>query len=351
MKILSIYLPGFHEDDVNNEAWGKGFTEWDNVRSGKPLFDNHYQPLVPLNNNYYDLSDSKVLESQSLLAKKYGVDGFIFYHYWFGNGNMALEKPISLYKDNPNRIEYAICWANHSWIKNWHDGDSKVIRKQIYGSEEEWLSHIEYLYEFFKDEKYIKIDNRPVLYIYNLSDIKDADKMINYWNKWLNAKGMSNVYIVEYISSRNKKAHLISDSVVEFEPLYATFFDISPIKLAKRFIIKKLNKLDFQDYDYIWKKIINRKRLYGDLPIQKGCFSNWDNSARKGHLSMIMKNSSPKKFGYYFEKLYLSKRKNTNDFIVINAWNEWSEGAILEPTEKDKYGYLEEIKRVRDKYE
>lgn len=354
MKILSIYLPGFYEDEINNRTWGKGFTEWDNVKKGKKLFKDHYQPILPLNHNFYDLSQKEAIKKQISLAKEYLIDGFIFYHYWFGNKKMALYKPAEIYRNQINdKIDYCFCWANHSWIKNWHQGNSEYIEKQEYLGEHDWIEHINYFIQFFKDEKYIKIHGRPVLYIYNMSDIKCFDKMLKVWNKELNNNGIDNLYIIEFISSRNKDVSFeLTDAVVEFEPLYTTYFDLSILNLLKRFFCKKLNLVDFQDYDNLWKKNIKRNRVYGEKHIQKGCFINWDNSARKGHNSMIVKNSSPEKFYNNFNELIKKDRKNcNNDFIVINAWNEWSEGAILEPTEKDEYGYLEAIKKVRTLYE
>lgn len=351
MKILSIYLPGFHEEEINNQSWGKGFTEWDNVRTGKKLYSNHIQPYVPLNDNYYDLSKKSAIEHQIKLAKKYKVDGFIFYHYWFGNGKSALTKPAEILRDKIKLdFNYCFCWANHSWIKNWHGKNSELIVKQEYGDEKEWLKHINYLMNFFKDERYIKIDGRPVMYFYNMNDIKCIDKMIKFWNDILNKNGLKDIYIVEYITSRNKRvSYEGTEAVVEFEPLCTTYFDISIFNKAKRYICKKMNLIDFQNYDNLWKKIINRKRTYSGRNIHKGCFSGWDNSARKGHQSMIVKNNTAQKFGKYLNQLINNERKDSdNEFIVINAWNEWSEGAILEPTEHDEYKYLEEIKKVKE---
>lgn len=353
MKILSIYLPAFQQEKFNDIAWGKGFTEWDNVRSGKKLYKNHFQPISPLNNNYYDLSVKKNIEWQIDLANKYGVSGFIFYHYWFGNNNQALEKTMEILKDEiDKKIEYCICWANHTWANTWHGKPSDIIVNQEYGDENEWKKHIEYMLPFFKDSRYIKINNRPVLYIYNMSEIKDFDKMVILWNSILAENNLGDIYIVEYISSKNKNiSYENTEAVLEFEPLYTTFFDISKFNLFKRAFAKKFKMLDFQDYNQIWKYIINRKRTYHGKIIQKGCFSSWDNSARKGRNSMIVKNSSPENFEKNLRKLISNNRKDaTNDFIVINAWNEWSEGAILEPTEKDKYAYLEKIKRITSEF-
>ena len=354
MKILGIYLPAFHETELNNRIWKKGFVEWDNVKSAQPLYAGHNQPLEPINNNYYDLSHKEAIIEQIKLANKYHVDGFIFYHYWFGDKKMTLEKPAEILKNEiTEKIEYCFCWANHSWITNWHDLEPKLMVEQKYGDKNDWLDHIKYLYSFFKDNRYIKIDDRPVLFIYNMSEIPNFQEMLTCFNEYLSNMGMKNLYIVEYISSKNRKLSFSrTDAIIEFEPLYTTFFDVSKFNLFRRFLNKKTHTLDFQEYDNIWKKIIKRKRTYKGKKIYKGCFTNWDNSPRKGNNAMIIKSGSPEKFKYYFNKLIETKRKDaSNDYIIINAWNEWSEGAILEPTKKDGYKYLEAVKEVVEQHE
>lgn len=187
-----------------------------------------------------------------------------------------------------------------------------------------------------------------MLYIYNASEIPDYEAMIEYWNKRLIEEGYSGIYIVEYISSKNRElCSERSDAVVEFEPLYTTFFDISKANLFKRFLCKKLKRVDYQSYDKLWNYILKRKRVYRGKPIQRGCFVGWDNSARKGKNSMVVKGQTPQKFGEYLKRLASSKRKDADDeYFVINAWNEWSEAAYLEPDEKNGYAYLEQIREL-----
>lgn len=353
MKFLSLYLPAYHRIELNDKAWGEGFTEWDNVRQGKKLFKQHYQPIVPFEENYYDLSRKEDIEKQIDIANQYNLDGFIFYHYWFGNNVKALEKPAEILRDEIDKsIEYCFCWANHSWLKSWHGKSGQIIAQQVYGEKEEWINHINYLIPFFKDSRYIKIDNRPVFYIYNMSDIKNK-RMFDVWNEILEENGFGKIYLIEFISSKNRElSYEKTDAVVEFEPLYTTFFDISKFNLFKRFICKKLKLLDFQDYDVLWRKIINRTRTYKGKTIYKGGFVGWDNSARKGYDCMIVKNNTPEKFGKYLEALINNNRANSsNEMIIINAWNEWSEGAYLEPDEKNKFAYLKEIQRLSTKNE
>jgi len=352
MKIFAIHLPAFHRIKENDEWWGEGFTEWDNVRSGKQFYREHIQPVVPYEEKYYDLSKKEDIETQIDIANQYGVDGFIFYHYWFGNDNLIFERPVEILKNEiDKKIDYCFCWANESWITTWHGKDPEQLMPQVYEGKKDWKKHIDYFIEYFKDDRYIKINGRPILFIYKPNEIPDYEEMIEFWNECLNKIGIENIYIIEYISSKNRDLHSEkSDGVVEFEPLYTTFFDISIFNKVKRFLCKKLHIIDFQNYDSLWKKILKRKRTYCNKPIYKGCFVAWDNSPRKEKNSMIVKGATPQKFEKYLKKLINKKRKNSSeDFIVINAWNEWSEGAMLEPTQKQGFGYLEAIKNVKEK--
>ncbi len=182
MKILAYYLPQFHEIEENNKWWGKGFTEWTNVKKGKKLFKTQNQPFVPLNNNYYNLLNKETVKWQTELAKKYGVYGFCYYHYWF-EGKKLLEKPVeNLLKWKNIDQKFCFCWANHSWKKTWN-GLNEILMEQKYGNEDSWNKHFDYLLQFFKDERYIKIDNKPIFMIFKLKDIKDINEMLDFFNK------------------------------------------------------------------------------------------------------------------------------------------------------------------------
>ncbi|NMM99396.1 glycoside hydrolase family 99-like domain-containing protein [Bifidobacterium olomucense] len=346
MKALAIYLPAFHRIPENDEWWGKGFTEWDNVRSGQKYFKGHVQPVSPINNYYYNLSRPEDIRKQISLANRYNVSGFIFYHYWFSKNRQIFETPAELLRDQiKDKIEYCFCWANETWITTWHGKDPDVLIEQTYGPEDEWLAHIRYLETFFKDSRYIKISGRPLFFIYRPNSIPRYEDMIKYWNQYLKSRGLQPLYIVEYISSKNHDvAHSSSDAVMEFEPLYTTFFDLSLFNKAKRALCKILHRIDYQSYDNLWKKILRRNRTYSGKDIFKSCFVAWDNSPRKEHNSMIVKGATPEKFGKYLHLLINQVRKDTrNDYLIINAWNEWSEGAFLEPSEEYQYRYLKAL--------
>lgn len=350
MEFWALYLPAFHRIKENDEWWGEGFTEWDNVKKGKPLFEGHVQPLEPLN-GYYDLSKIEYIEQQVRIANKYKVDGFIFYHYWFKNGKQLLEKPAELLLCNKSlNIKFSFCWANEPWARTWDGKNTNLLMPQEYGNKEEWIKHIKYLINFFKDHRYHKIDGRPVLYVYSVSNIPRFQEMLDVWNNYLELNGLDKLYLIEFISTFNKKPSCkLTEAVLEFEPLYSTRFDISIFNKLKRVMCKKLGITDYQDYDKLWKLIINRDREYHDRSILRSCFVGWDNSPRKGKNSMVVLGASPAKFKKYIRELVNSNRKGlSKDYLVINAWNEWGEGAILEPDKNNGYQFLEAIRDIKD---
>ena len=183
MKIIAFYLPQFHNIPENDEWWGDGFTEWTNVKKAKPLYEGHMQPRVPLGGNYYNLLDDNVKIWQADLAKKYGVYGFCYYHYWF-NGKMLLEKPMEQMLANKEvDIPFCICWANEPWTKAWVGDERKLLIAQEYGQEEEWKQHFMYLLPFFKDERYITKNGKPLFVFYRPDIVPCMKEMIETWDK------------------------------------------------------------------------------------------------------------------------------------------------------------------------
>ena len=349
MKVLALHLPQYYSFPENDNWWGKGFTDWVNVKKAKPLFNGHQQPKIPLNKNYYNMTELETLKFQAGLANEYGVYGFIYYHYWF-NGKLLLEKPCELLLRHPEvNNHYCFCWANETWARTWDGHDTDILVKQEYGGESDWRAHIDYLLPFFKDDRYIKVNNKPMMYFYSCCRIDNFNEMIQYWDEVLVKNGFEGLHVVEFINSFNKGDRDIkSDRVVEFEPLCTSKYYISSFQKAKRYINKKFSLIDFMSYDYVWEQLIHKKHEYGK-PLYRSCFVDFDNSARKGKKALIMQGSSPKKFGKYLKQLIADKSRNYDDeFLMINAWNEWAEGAMLEPTELNGYGYLEQIKQLQN---
>ena len=181
MKKFAFFLPQFHEIPENDEWWGKGFTEWTNVKDAKPLYKGHQQPKHPMNNNYYNLLHKNVVEWQTELMNKSGLDGFIYYHYYF-TGKKLLEKPaenLLKWKDIPQRFFF--CWANHTWNRSW-EGKKTILLEQTYGTKDDWEKHFQYLLPLFKDDRYEKRDNKPLLMIF-ISQFNEKNNMFQYFDK------------------------------------------------------------------------------------------------------------------------------------------------------------------------
>ena len=370
MKTIAFYVPQYHQIPLNDKYWGEGFTEWVNVKNAKPLFEGHNQPRVPLNDNYYNLLDKETKKWQIDLAKKYGVYGFCYYHYWF-NGEMLLEKPAEqILEDKDLDINFCFSWANEAWSMEWV-GKNQVIMPQFYGEEKEWKDHFDYLLPFFKDERYIKQDGKPIFDIYRPGSIGCLSKMLNFWRKLAKEAGLPGIIFLNHNPDfmLNKKAdHSEIDYDIEFEPgtsklnMYGN--KLKTIKAIRRKVLEfcekkfgwdlrkygqnlmaKATNSQFPNYDDTWNNILNRKP-YSEKSISCA-FVDWDNSPRYKKKARVYIGATPTKFGKYFSKL-IDKTKNEykKDMIFIMAWNEWGEGGYLEPDTTNKYGYLEEIKKA-----
>jgi lipopolysaccharide biosynthesis protein len=361
MKIIAFYLPQFHEIKENNKWWGDGFTEWTNVRKSKPLFDGHYQPREPLDDNYYDLSKVDNIKWQAELAEKYGVYGFCYYHYWF-NGKLLLENPMEkMLEDKDISLPFCISWANEPWTRSWDGKHKEVLIDQVYGDEREWEEHFLYLLRFFKDDRYIKVDNKPVFLIYKSSDIKRCKDMIDYFNNRAKEHSFDGIYFVDTDRGLDKHDKNNNFSAqVEFEPtrtLYTNSIFSLWARRVYRYIIKIINASFNTEFltnipratSNIYRKSIESKPK-DNIHTIPGAFVSWDNSPRRKHESSIMKDFSIDDFEDYISLKILKGRDIYNsDFLFINAWNEWAEGTYLEPDKKYRFSYLKAVQSALTK--
>jgi lipopolysaccharide biosynthesis protein len=356
MKIIAFYLPQFHQIPENDKWWGEGFTEWTNVRKAKPLFEGHYQPREPLGDKYYNLLDKNVLKWQANLARKYGVYGFCYYHYWF-NGKLLLEKPIeNMLMTGEPEFPFCLSWANEPWTRRWSGLGKDVLMPQNYGYKKDWERHFQYLLRYFLDKRYILIDDKPVFIIYRTSSIVNCQELLEYWEYRAKESGLKGIYFIETINSFQNKPYCIhSHGVLKFEPMLTREFGLPLFFRIKRKIRSKLSlflknfSLKIIDYDYIWKYILKNDNIFKNKKIFLCSFPSWDNTARRGYNGTVIAGASPEKFERYF-KIQVKKAKNkyNSEYIFINAWNEWAEGAYLEPDKKYGYGYLKAIKSILD---
>ncbi|HJA92815.1 MAG TPA: glycoside hydrolase family 99-like domain-containing protein [Candidatus Eisenbergiella merdipullorum] len=351
MKIIAFYLPQFHEIEENNIWWGEGFTEWTNVKKAIPLYKGHRQPRIPYKAFYYNLLDLQTLKYQAKLAGEYGISGFCYYHYWF-NGKLLLEKPVELLLKNEDiDIQFCFCWANEPWTRSWDGKNRKIIMPQQYGGMEDWEKHFNYLLPYFKDHRYIKMDNCPMFILYKSEDIKQCGQMIDFFNRRCREYGFNGIYIAEEINGSQKKpVYQNSRAVVEFEPSYV-INDYNNVALMLVKAIREIRKNIFHrpiffSYDRLWKKILKEKLEFSNKQIFFGAFVDWDNTPRRGKKATVVRGYSREKFERYMRLLIKKAEEKGGEYLFINAWNEWAEGAYLEPDECWGFQKLSIIKKV-----
>lgn len=368
MKIIAFYLPQFHEFEENNRWWGKGFTEWTNTKRARPLYKGHVQPNEPLD-GYYDLSHpDSVFEYQIDIAKRYGIYGFCFYHYWFDKEKQLMQEPVEAYLKNKELdFPYCLCWANHSWTRTWVGDEKEILMEQRYGDLNEQKAHFEYLLPFFMDERYIRIDEKPVLVIFRPDAIPDLEDRLIFINNEAKKAGLNGV---TFISEERTVAYDFDnpkysclDYVITYQPSYITYLptqkfgwfealckypglSLNTISQMCKKALGKVLKIDFltvtiNSYDITWKEILKLRYTERMIPC---AFANWDNTPRRGARG-VMYNSSPKKFAIYFPKFVEECAKQGKELVFFNAWNEWGEGAYLEPDKHHGYKYLEIIRK------
>ena len=352
MKKFAFFLPQFHEIEENNIWWGKGFTEWRNVKAAKPLFKEHKQPKEPLNDNYYCLTDKKTVIWQTKLANDYGIDGLIYYHYYF-DGKLLLEKPAENLLDwNDIDQKFFFCWANHTWNRAW-EGKREVLLEQKYGNKESWEKHFYYLLPFFKDKRYEKVGNKPVFMLFD-SSFPEKKQMMELFNSLCIKEGFNGIFVIETYKGENWPQGLQDfennrcsqcEKILLRESTTASNIFRVKNKYTIWWFKIKIQELLIKKGIKVGVKRFNGNDLYNVMineePYGKGfvhsLFFEWDNTPRHGYRGFII--TPPDK--EIFDK-FMEKTKN-DDYLFINAWNEWAEGMVLEPTKENEYKYLEWI--------
>lgn len=350
MKLIAFYLPQFHEIPENNLWWGQGFTEWTNTRKAQSLFPGHYQPREPLQDYYYDLTDESARKWQADMAKKYGIYGFCYYHYWF-KGKRLLEKPFNeVLRTGEPDLPFCLSWANESWTRRWDGWVHDVLMPQDYGDESDWKEHFDYLLTAFKDERYIKVDNKPMFVIYRPGSITRCAEMLAYWQQLAKQNGLEGIYFVQTLNGFPLPPIAGFDAGVEFEPHY-TLFHYGCFERSVRAVDGYHQKFNVRDFDHVWTHIVNRAAIKKSMTTFPGAFVDWDNTARVGNRALVIMNgATPEKFANYLSRqIQRAIAVSNSEFLFINAWNEWAEGTYLEPDKRYGYQYLEAVKKALDK--
>lgn len=377
-RVIAFYLPQFHPTPENDYYWGKGFTEWTNVAKSKPLFRGHQQPRIPADLGFYDLRLPEVREAQAELAKEAGIEGFCYWHYWFGNGKETLTKPLDeVVRLGKPDYPFCICWANHDWTtKTWEKGKSlsksSTIFKQEYLGKEDYTKFFYRLLPAFRDKRYIKVEDKLLFLIYNAEIFENIQEFFNVWHDLAKKEGLNDFYFVAYVVTVPQikavdtfKVAREIDNIVnnQLANILSLGFDgvtVSNIKYAEikaHNIIHKIiyggtkrifPELLLQKYDY--KDII--KNYYPDFcrsdKVYPQIIAGWDRSPRSGRKAVIYCNDTPKNFGECVEKAIncIKDRDVEQRLIFLNSWNEWGEGSYMEPDLRYGKGKLEKLKGI-----
>lgn len=339
-KIIAFYLPQFHPTKENDEWWGRGFTEWTNVGKAKPLFWGHLQPKVPADLGYYDLRLAEVREQQAELARDAGVEGFCYWHYWFGNGKELLERPFKevLESGKPD-FPFCLGWANESWKKKLWNKDAvgdQLLIKQEYNGIEDYTEHFYSVLKAFKDDRYIKIDGKPIFLIYKPFDSSEIPNFMQCWNDLAQREGLPGIFWIAHCA--NEKYSYEEYRKLGFDYINTCYilryFECRPF-LKKCFdkIVKILlhhpSKVDYKTAS----KYFYPQKDFDDNRIFPTIITGWDHTPRSGIKGVALTKYTPKIFKEVVSVLFkkLSSCDKDYNLVFLKSWNEWGEGNYIEP--------------------
>lgn len=353
-RLISFYLSQFYPTPENDEWWGKGFTEWTNVGRAKPLFKGHYQPKVPADLGYYDLRIPEVREQQADLAREAGIEGFCYWHYWFGNGKRLLDRVFrEVVETGKPDFPFCLCWANHSWYaKTWDPTKApKMLMEQTYPGVDDYVAHFNEMLPAFKDKRYIKVDGKLLFGLFAPLDMPDMEVFKETWNNLAKQHGLNGFVFFGYLPYPPKSELVLEQFDYVTVDYYGEAISSKDHLMSRGFkwinshILKRPYIGLYSDYvKYVTARISDNPRILPCL------LPNYDHTPRSGKRGMLLHNSNPQLFGQLLEKT-VSKRAcvaEKENVLFLKAWNEWGEGNYLEPDLKFGTGYLDAIKNVME---
>lgn len=375
-RIIALYLPQFHPIPENDMWWGPGFTEWTNVVKARPLFKGHVQPKLPADLGFYDLRLPDTREAQAKLAKEAGIEGFCYYHYWFG-GKQLLERPFNeVVASGKPDFPFCICWANHSWSnKTWNRKSNmqanSMLIEQTYPGEDDDKAHFKSLLPAFKDPRYITIDEKPVFFLYNPWEHKRVKEWISTWRKLATENGLKGLYLVGMCDSTltlkinpdgttSRTLPNLESSAAIFNTVLDMGFDA-----VNSFGRRRGEMLSKGKYNDIIKTILRKAGMpvgttkYDYGKTVSGFFapedrwenvfptvlSNWDRSPRASSWDGVYMGASPEKFQAHLRRAIdmVSEKDSQHQVIILKSWNEWGEGNYVEPDQEFGHGWLDAV--------
>ena len=346
-RLIAFYLPQFHPIPENDLWWGKGFTEWTNVAKAKPMFPGHYQPHVPADLGFYDLRVPETRVAQADMARKYGVEAFCYYHYWFA-GRRILERPFNeVLKSGEPDFPFCLCWANQTWTGIWHGSPNKVLIEQTYPGMGDHQAHFYSLLPAFTDSRYLTLDGKPVFLLYNPKEIPDLERVADYWREMALKEGLKGLHLIGVGKDpAYPQKHNLDASVSPYLPsIEDTWYSWrQPVKKLKLFYRNAKGRPAIFKYGDVVQDFI--REVEPGIKNYPCLVPNWDNSPRSGKNALVLDGATPELFRIQAKKaLQVTEGiPLEHRLIFIKAWNEWAEGNYLEPDLKFGMSYLEVVK-------
>lgn len=378
-RVIAFYLPQFHPIPENDMVWGKGFTEWVSVAQAKPLFRGHYQPKIPADLGFYDLRLPEIREQQAELAREAGIEGFCYWHYWLGNGKLLLQRPFEevLHSGKPD-FPFCLAWANHDWTtKTWQRGKGQLnsqtmIAKQEYPGDDDYIAHFNYVLPAFLDHRYIKIDGKPVFFIYDAYNFKDVSHFINLWRQLAAKHRLAGIYFVAICNSTTTITHnadgTISRTLPNLQSSQKVYNDLLSLGFdgINSFGKSRAEMLSTGKYRRLVQKAL--RTVFGFLPAVRFSYPKvmphffapedkwdnvfpsvmpqWDRSPRAGNYDGVYVNATPDNFRKHLEDALslIANKSDEHRILMLRSWNEWGEGNYVEPDRLYGHGYLNALK-------
>ena len=343
VRAIAFYLPQFHPIPENDLWWGKGFTEWTNVTRARPSFAGHYQPHLPADLGFYDLRVPEVLEQQAALAREHGIHGFCYHYYWFA-GKRLLERPIETMRTSGRPdFPYCLCWANENWTRRWDGAEEDVLIAQ-HSTRADDESFIRGLLPHLRDPRYIRVDGRPLILIYRVGMLPNPRATAAVWREVCRSEGIGELYLcaAKTFDTSDPRPYEL-DALVEFPPHGARVLTAN--------LQVDITNPDYRGsvYDYrefVQDLLATPEPLYVSHPT---VMPGWDNTARLPNVANIFINAAPEIYEVWLREVVaraVEQRRPEERLVFINAWNEWAEGAHLEPDRRYGRQYLVATRRA-----
>lgn len=331
-RAIAFYLPQFFPIPENDEWWGPGFTEWTNTARARRLFPGHVQPTLPSELGFYDLRVPETRQAQSDLALEYGIEAFAYWHYWFGHGSRILERPFTeVLTSGAPEISFCLAWANQTWSGIWHGARDRILREQVYPGPEDDQAHFDTILPAFLDDRYLRVDDRPVFYVFRPEDLPDAAQFVDRWQGMARAAGLPGLYLVAEMSNMHGSVRYDRGEADGFDA--SVYMRLPAVRTdAAIFRMRAIRKALGGPEIFRYNDAVQADSLTGPH-LQPAVYPNWDNTPRSGRGGVVLTGATPEKFrrNVVDAVATIADRRPEERLLWIKSWNEWAEGNHLEP--------------------